>query len=115
MSFTITSSGKGFSPTFSAKRISPLSKFLRWSEEQDQKHHIGWVGISVTLMAAVFFPLTMTLVLLNGASFGLIVAAMGSLALVVISNLAALPTKYTIPLFFLGILIDLAIVVASFI
>jgi hypothetical protein len=26
-----------------------------------------------------------------------------------------LPTKYTIPLFFLGILIDLAIVVASFI
>ena len=57
----------------------------------------------------------MALVLLNGASFGLIVAAMGSLAVVVISNLAALPTKYTIPLFFLGILIDLAIVVASFI
>ena len=55
----------------------------------------------------------MAAVLVQGASFSLIMAAMVSLALVVITNLAALSTKYTIPFFFLGILIDAGIVVAA--
>ena len=69
----------------------------------------------VTTMTAIFFPLTMAVILQNGASFGLMVAAMVSLTLVVVTNLAALPTKYTIPFFFLGILIDVVTVVLCFI
>jgi hypothetical protein len=38
-----------------------------------------------------------------------------SLAIVVITNLAALPTKYTIPAFLLGILIDLVLIIVSFV
>lgn len=56
----------------------------------------------------------MTVILMNGAVFGLIVGAMASLCLVVITNLAALPTKYTIPFFFLGTLIDIALIAMSF-
>jgi hypothetical protein len=97
-----------------AKKHSSLSNFFSWAEEQDEQNHIAWVGGSVTAMSAVLFPLTMTVILLNGAVFGLIIAAMTSLALVVVTNLAALPTKYTIPFFFLGILIDVAAIAASF-
>ncbi len=56
----------------------------------------------------------MAVILMNGAVFGLIVGAMTPLVLVVVTNLAALPTKYTIPFFFLGILIDIALIAMSF-
>jgi hypothetical protein len=87
--------------------------FIQWASNQE-KYHIGWVGLSVTITAAVLFPLTMTAVLFNGANFGLIITAMVSMTLVVITNLAALPTRYTIPAFFLGILIDAVAICLSF-
>jgi len=113
MSFSITATQKSYPQIASAKRKSIITRFFQWAEGEDKKHHIGWVGVSITSMSAVFFPLTMAAVLVQGASFSLIMAAMVSLALVVITNLAALSTKYTIPFFFLGILIDAGIVVAA--
>ena len=96
------------------KRKSVIIRFFQWAAGQDEVNHIGWVGATVTIMAAIFFPLTMAVILLNGALFGFIIAAMAALALVVITNLAALPTKYTIPFFFLGILADVVIMIVSF-
>jgi hypothetical protein len=95
------------------RRKSATARFLTWLNSEE-KNRIAWVGISITAMAAVFFPLTMAAILFNGAVFKLIIGAMISLALVVITNLAALPTKYTIPAFFLGIGIDAVLIVASF-
>lgn len=96
------------------EKKSLVSRFIQWATNEDAEHHVAWVGISITFMTAIFFPLTMSAILLNGASFGLIITAMVSLALVVIVNLAAMPTRYTIPLFLLGILIDVAAIIASF-
>ena len=96
------------------KRPSALARFLKWAEAEDKEHHVGWVGITVTVMSAVCFPLCMAVILWNGAGFGLIIAAMVSLSLVVVANLAALPTKYTIPFFFLGIVMDIAVIALSF-
>jgi hypothetical protein len=93
---------------------SLLTRFIQWATAEDVKHHIAWVGASVTCMTAVFFPLTMSVILVNGAAFGLIITAMVSLVLVVTANLAAMPTRYTIPLLFLGILIDLCAITLSF-
>ena len=64
------------------EQTSLLSRFIQWATDEDKKHHIAWVGASVTSMTAVFFPLTMSAILLNGASFGLIITAMVSLVLV---------------------------------
>jgi len=100
--------------SLSKEKKSLAVRFIQWATNQDAEHHVAWVGISITLMAAIFFPLTMAVILLNGAGFGLIIAAMTSLALVTIVNLAAIPTRYTIPLFLLGILIDVAAIAASF-
>jgi hypothetical protein len=93
---------------------SVFSRFFTWAANQDEKFHVGWVGASVMLMAGVLFPLTLAFVLLNGAEFSLIITAMSALVLVVVANLAALATKYTIPLLFLGTLANLVVIVASF-
>ena len=93
---------------------SIISRFIHWATNQDEQNHIGWVGISVTSMTAISFPLTMTAVLLNGAPFGLIIAAMVSLVLVITTNLAAVSTRYSIPILFLGFLIDAGVILASF-
>ena len=89
-------------------------RFFDWAAKQDEKNHVGWVGASVMLMAGVIFPATLAIILLNGAEFSLVMAAMSSLILVVVANLAALPTKYTIPFLVLGTVADLAIIISSF-
>jgi hypothetical protein len=93
---------------------SIFNRFFTWTK-QEEKNHIAWVGISITAMTAVFFPITMAAILFNGAVFKLIVGAMISLAMVVITNLAALPTKYTIPAFLTGIVMDIGLIIISFI
>jgi hypothetical protein len=98
-----------------ARSGSIFSRFFSWCANEDAERHIGWVGVTVTTTTAIFFPVTMCIILLNGELFGLIIAAMASLALVVVTNLAALPTKYTIPFYFLGILIDVVAIALSLI
>ena len=114
MTFITTQSKTSFQYHLNSKRKTLASKFIDWADVEETEHHVAWVGAAVTSMAAVFFPLTMTVVLLNGAVFGLIIAAMASLTLVVITNLAAMPVKYTIPFFLLGALADIVIIFASF-
>jgi hypothetical protein len=91
-----------------------FSRFMNWTKKEE-KNRIGWVGISIMAMSAGFFPITLAAILFNGANFSLIMGSVVSLALVIVTNLAALPTKYTIPAFILGIAIDIVLVVASFI
>ena len=95
-------------------RSTVFTSLLEWINKEE-KNRIAWVGISITAMSAIFFPVTMSAILFNGAIFSLIMGAMISLAIVVITNLAALPVKYTIPAFMLGILIDVVLIVASFV
>ena len=60
---------------------SLLSDYIEWAAKEESDHHVAWVGAAILSMAAIFFPLTMTAVLLNGAAFGLIIATMASLAI----------------------------------
>lgn len=92
---------------------SVFARFLVWLKEEEV-NRIAWLGISITVMTAIFFPLTMASILLHEGSFNLILVAMFSLILVAIPNMAALPTKFTIPAFFIGMLIDIALIIASF-
>ena len=95
-------------------RSTVITRLVDWTKNQE-KNHIAWVGISITVMSAIFFPITMTAILFNGAMLSLIMGAMISLSAVVITNLAALPTKYTLPALLLGIVMDIALIVISFI
>ena len=113
MSYTISTVKSETRYSIPAKSPSFVSAFFTWSADQDREHHIAWTGISMLATAAVFFPLTMAAIVLNGAHFPLIITAMVALVMVVVLNLAAMPTRYTIPAFVLGILIDAAVIITS--
>ena len=95
------------------RRKSLFSQLGQWVSD-DERNHLVWAGISITAMAVLFLPLTITAILFNGSDFSLIIITMISFALVVITNLSALPTRFTIPAFVAGVLIDLLVILASF-
>lgn len=90
-------------------KVSLWKKFIDWCEGQE-KYRLGWVGASLTLHGCILTILTMFAVILSGNHFifwPFIIAGMGATLVV---NLAAMPTKITIPVFFLSVLIDLVII-----
>ncbi|HLA58763.1 MAG TPA: hypothetical protein VK622_08380 [Puia sp.] len=94
-------------------KTSYFRSFDKWATHEDLENHVGWVGIGIISMTAVIFPLTMAAILFNGAAAGLIGIAMISLVMVVIVNLAAISTRYTIPFLLAGILMDIIAVMIS--
>ena len=78
-----------------------VSRILNWTKNEE-KNRIIWVGISITAMAAVFFPITITVILLNGAMIPLIMGAMISLVAVVVTNLCRPADKIYHSCFYAG-------------
>lgn len=97
--------------TDSVSRPSVWSSFIRWCDGQ-QENRLLWIGLALGIHGCVFAPLTVMLVALAGNSLGLFMTAMASMAMALVVNLAAMPTKVTIPIFFATLLIDLGIIVA---
>jgi hypothetical protein len=97
-------------PMQAAKR-SVWKKFIHWCEGQEQ-YRLGWLGAALTLHGCILTIMTMFAVILSGNHFifwPFIIAAMGAPLVV---NLAAMPTKITIPVFFFSVLIDLVIIIS---
>jgi hypothetical protein len=93
-----------------AKKNGIASRFINWCQGQE-KNRFGWLAVIIAGHGCIITPVTLLFVMLTGTNFVVwpwIIAAMG---MPLISNLAALPTKITIPVFFLSLLIDLAIIV----
>lgn len=94
-------------------RVSVWKKFINWCDSQE-KYRLGWLGASITLHGCILTILTMFAVIMSGNHFifwPFIIGAMGA-ALVV--NLAAMPTRITIPVFFFSIIMDLVIIISCF-
>jgi hypothetical protein len=113
MSLTLPHPKLDISYPFPKIKTSYFRSFSKWAAREDRENHVGWIGISIISMTAVVFPLTMAAILFNGTAAGLIGIAMISLVMVVIVNLAALSTRYTIPFLLAGILMDIIAVVIS--
>ncbi len=114
MEYTIAPQGNAIQQTLPQAKTSWFKSFVNWTDYQEANYHIAWTGASIISMAAVIFPVTLAIVLMNGALFSLILATMISLVLVITLNLAAQSTRYTIPAFILAVLINIATVVISF-
>ena len=72
-----------------------------------------WLGIALTGHGCILTPLTVMAVLLAGTNLYLFILAIVAMGMSLVTNLAAMPTKITIPVFILSILIDIAIVISS--
>jgi len=96
----------------SAKQDNIWSRFLNWATMQE-KNRFMWLAIAITAHGCIITPLTILSVMLSGNNNMFYWSlCLGAMAMSLVSNLAAMPTKWTIPVFFLSILIDLGILVS---
>lgn len=94
--------------TYRAERVSLISKFMAWCHGQE-KNRLLWLGVILTLHGCVITPLTVMAVLLAGTNLTLFMIAIVAMGMSLVTNLAAMPTKITIPVFALSVIIDLIV------
>jgi hypothetical protein len=90
---------------------SIFSPFIDWCSHQ-QEYRLLWLGLALVGHGCIITPLTIFAVIISGANIVLFMTAIVAMSMAVVTNLAALPTKYTIPIFLFSILIDLGILIA---
>jgi hypothetical protein len=101
---TITATYAGKKPSSSL-----VTKFFDWSLGQD-KNRFMWLGVILAAHGCVLTPLTVMAVLLAGTNMVLFILALVAMGMSLVTNLAAMPTKVTIPVFIFSVLIDIAII-----
>ena len=94
----------------SEKITSWWKKFITWADGQEE-YRLGWTAFAITGHGCVFTIITSMMVLFTGDHFIFWHVVIAAMAVCVVVNLAAMPTKVTIPVFFLSLLIDLVIIV----
>jgi hypothetical protein len=92
-------------------RTSAFKTFINWCKGQEENRLI-WLSISLAGHGCMLTPLTILAVLLAGNSLVLFMLAVSAMAATLICNLAAMPTKITIPVLIFSILTDLGIIIA---
>jgi hypothetical protein len=91
---------------------SLVNKFLSWCTDQEQ-NRLLWQCITVVVLGSILTPLTVLAVALSGRNLFLFLTALVAMEMPLVTNLAALPTKITIPVFLLGIVMDITVIVIS--
>lgn len=86
-------------------------RFISWSDSQE-KYRLGWLAASITLHGCFLTILTMMAIVFSGNHFIFWPFAIAAMGLSLITNLAAMPTKITVPVFFLSVLIDVLIIIS---
>ena len=108
-----TTLNQSISTTYTKSAASPslFKKFIDWCKGQEQ-NRLLWLGIILAGHGCILTPLTVLAVLLAGTNITLFVLALVAMGMSLVSNLAAMPTKITIPVFALSVLIDLGIIIS---
>lgn len=94
------------------QKQSFLSKFIAWCNGQE-KYRFGWVASILAIHGCVLAPITVLAIAFSSNSMIFWGMLIGGIAMSLIVNLAAMPTKITIPVFFLSILIDIVVIAGS--
>ena len=93
-------------------RKSVWSTFMTWCHSQE-KNRFLWLSIALAGHGCILAPLTLMAVMFASNSMLLWGFVIGGMASTLMTNLAALSTKVTIPVFFLSVLIDVVAIIAS--
>jgi hypothetical protein len=86
-------------------------RFIDWCTAQE-KNRILWLAIIVMGHGCIITPLTILINVFTSNSMLAWAFAIAAMTMSLVTNLAALPTKITIPIFFLSLVIDIAVVVS---
>jgi len=94
------------------KKQSLLSQFITWCNGQE-KYRFGWLAVIITIHGCILTPVTVLAIVSGGNNFVFWGIAIGAMAMALITNLAAMPTKITIPVFFFSVLLDVMVIAGS--
>lgn len=102
---------QAFAPTYSqsAAKKSLWKRFISWADSQEE-NRFGWTAFAIAGHGCVFTIITIAVILATGNNFIFWPFAIAAMATSLITNLAAMPTKITIPTLFITVLIDVAII-----
>jgi hypothetical protein len=92
-----------------SKTVGLWQRFMHYCEAQEN-NRLLWLGISLAGHGCIITPLTVMAVLLAGSNLFLFILALVAMGMSLVSNLAAMPTKATIPIFFVSMILDIAII-----
>jgi hypothetical protein len=87
-------------------------KFILYADNQ-QSNRLWWMAVGILGHGTIFTIITLGIVTLLGNIFVLYIITCCAMVLSVVVNLAALPTKYIIPIFFLSLLIDMGVIITA--
>ena len=93
-------------------KISLPTRFFKWCSDQEQ-YRLAWLAAILAIHGCILTPITVLAVFAGGNNIVMWPFAIGAMAMALISNLAAMPTKFTIPIFFLSVFIDVVLITIS--
>ena len=96
----------------SAEKVSLIQKFLTWSKNQEEFRFV-WLAVILSAHGTLITPLTLFIVMYTGNSMFAFVLAIAAMGISLVANLAALPTKITIPVFFFSVALDLGVIITN--
>ena len=107
---------QSYSPSYhkSIDQPSVWSRFITWCNGQEENRFM-WLAAGLTGHGCFLTPVTLMAVMLSGNSMFLWALVIAAMTMTLVTNLAALPAKITVPVFFLSILIDLGIILGCII
>jgi hypothetical protein len=100
---------QSYSFRVSEKRVNPFTLFFNWCKSQEP-YRFGWLAAIIAGHGCLITPLTLFAIMLSGNNPVYWAFAIAAMTISVVSNLAALPTKITIPVFLFSIIIDATII-----
>jgi len=95
--------------TGTSSKTSVFNRFINWCESQ-QKNRFIWLGLVLAGHGCTLTPITLFAVILVDNMIFFWIMAIIAMMMALVTNLAALPTKYTIPAFLISIVMDLVII-----
>ena len=102
-----------FNSTYAApRRISIWTRFMTWCTNE-QENRLTWLAIALAGHGCFLTPLALFTVAYTGNNVFLWPFVIGAMGLSLVTNLAALQTKITIPVFFFSVLLDIAVIIAA--
>ena len=97
--------------TATTAKTSIWKRFINWCDGQE-KNHFGWLGAALATHGCISTPLTLFAIILSGNIFAFWIVAIAAMGASLITNLAAMPTKVTIPILFFSLVVDIAIIIS---
>jgi hypothetical protein len=91
--------------------VSVFTRFFNWCAGQE-KNRFTWLAAAIVGHGCALTPITLFTIILSGNHLFFWIMAIVAMMTALVTNLAAMPTKYTIPAFLFSILIDITIMIS---